>query len=220
MEGGLPVRRVAITKSTYPPDFDTLLARPKPRYNAGMVKIPHTLISSVFAITCGFACVSPIALSFADSAVEDSIREEDRLGARSDQYSRVFDKAVSALVKGDSASFCSMLSSTTVVQETRGPGAIDAVIQDAFIPFFVGFEELTDAISTAPTYDVSGKTGIAIARSFKTKSGETKPFVIYLINETREGKDVVAVGNLLINTTGEVLQKSTTKNSSSSAAAR
>jgi hypothetical protein len=185
-----------------------------------MVKIPHTLISSVLAITCGFACVSPITLSLADSAVEDSIREEDRLGARSDQYSRVFDKAVSALVKGDAATFRSMLSSTTVVQETRGPGAIDAVIQDAFIPFFAGFEELSDSISTAPTYDVSGKTGIAIARSFKTKLGEIKPFVIYLINETREGKELVVVGNLLINTTREVLQKSATKNSSSSAAAQ
>jgi hypothetical protein len=185
-----------------------------------MIKITHTLISSVVAITCGVAWVTPITPSIADPAVEDSIREEDRLGARSDQYSRVFDKAVSALVNGDAATFRSMLSSTTVVQETRGPGAIDAVIQDAFIPFFVGFEELTDSISTAPTYDVSGKAGIAIARSFKTKSGEIKPFVIYLINESQKGKEVVVVGNLLINTTGEVLQKSTTKNSSSSTAAQ
>lgn len=159
----------------------------------------------------------------ADTAVEDSIREEDRLGARSDQHSRVFDKAISALVRGDAATFRSMLSSTTVLQETRGPGAVDAIIQGAFIPFFAEFEELTDAISTAPTYDVRGNTGIAIARSFKTKQGEVKPFVIYLISETRDGKEVVLVGNLLINTTSEVLQRQKTKvgsTSSSSAAAQ
>ncbi len=178
-------------------------------------RIAHTLISSVLAVVFCFAWNIPTS---ADSAVEDSIREEDRLGARSDQYSRVFDKAISALVRGDAAAFRAMLSSTTVVQETRGPGAIDAVIQQAFIPFFAEFEELTEAISTAPTYDVRGNSGIAIARSFRTKSGDTKPFVIYLINEAHKTKEAVVVGNLLVNTTAEVLQKSQTKNSSSAAA--
>jgi hypothetical protein len=154
--------------------------------------------------------------AYADPISEDSIREEDRLGARSDQYSRVFDKAVSALVNGDAATFRSTLSSTTVLQETRGPGAIDAVIQGVFIPFFAGFDELTDAISTAPSYDARGNTGIAIARSFRTKSGEIKPFVIYLVNELRDGKSAVVVGNLLINKTREVLQRPETKSAASS----
>jgi len=140
-----------------------------------------------------------------DPATSDAISEEDRLGARSDRHSRAFDKAISALVAGDAATFRAMLSSTTVLQETRGPGALDAVIQNAFIPFFDDFSALTEEISTAPTYDVSGSAGIAIARSFKTKSGETKPFVIYLITEK---DDRVVVGNLLINTTKEVLQRS------------
>jgi hypothetical protein len=197
----------------------TLLSRTEARYNRLMNKGARVFLFSLLALTYGVALLAPVTPSAADSAVEDSIREEDRLGARSDQHSRVFDKAVSALVHADAATFRSMLSSTTVLQETRGPGAIDAVIQGAFIPFFAGFEELTDTISTAPTYDVRGNSGIAIARSFKTKSGEVKPFVIYLINEIREGKDVVVVGNLLINTTGDVLQKATAKRSSSSSVA-
>lgn len=156
------------------------------------------------------------ANAYADSTSDDTIREEDRLGARSDQYSRVFDKAVSALIKADAATFRSILSSTTVLQESRGPGAIDAVIQGLFIPFFAEFDELTDSISTAPSYDARGNTGIAIARSFRTKSGEIKPFVIYLVNEMRDGKAVVVVGNLLINKTRDVLQRPGTKSAASS----
>jgi hypothetical protein len=156
------------------------------------------------------------ANAYADSTSDDTIREEDRLGARSDQYSRVFDKAVSALIKADAATFRSILSSTTVLQESRGPGAIDAVIQGVFIPFFAEFDELTDSISTAPSYDARGNTGIAIARSFRTKSGEIKPFVIYLVNEMRDGKAVVVVGNLLINKTRDVLQRPGTKSAASS----
>jgi hypothetical protein len=182
----------------------------------------RTLLAALSPLCCaivlGVGSLSPLSVR-ADTAVEDSIREEDRLGARSDQYSRVFDKAISALVKGDSATFRAILSSTTVLQETRGPGALDAIIQNAFIPFFAEFEELTETISTAPTYDVSGNTGIAIARSFKTKQGEVKPFVIYLISETKDGKEVVSVGNLLINTTADVLQRPKTKGATSSSAA-
>lgn len=179
-----------------------------------LVALPCIYCSAVLCLVA----LMPITVH-ADTAVEDSIREEDRLGARSDQHSRVFDKAISALVKGDAATFRSILSSTTVLQETRGPGAVDAIIQGVFIPFFSEFEELTDVISTAPTYDVRGNTGIAIARSFKTKQGEIKPFVIYLISEVRDGKETIVVGNLLVNTTSEVLQRSKATGAASSSAA-
>jgi hypothetical protein len=130
------------------------------------------------------------------------INEADRLGARSDRYSRIFDRALKALISGDSATFRSLLSSTTVLEESRGPGAIDAVISGVFIPFFEGFSALTEEISTAPTYDASGATGIAIGRSFKTVSGEEKRFVIYLIDDKRRVEQGgVVVGNLLINKT-------------------
>ncbi|MFN4896673.1 MAG: hypothetical protein ACK5GN_00335 [Pseudomonadota bacterium] len=166
----------------------------------------NLLITFICALVTGPMVLVPI-VALATPQEEDSIREEDRLGARSDPYSRVFDRAISALVKGDAATFRSLLSSSTVLAETRGPGAIDAIIQNAFIPFFSDFAELTESISTAPTYNSRGNTGIGIARSFKTKSGTVKPFVIYLINETQEGKQVVVVGNLLINNTGQVLQR-------------
>jgi hypothetical protein len=159
-------------------------------------------------VTLGAALtfVDPVLGCFGIAAAQttdpDTVREEDRLGARSDQYSRVFDQAVSALVAGDAAKFRSLLSSTTVLSETRGPGAVDVIIQDKFIPFFSDFDQLTDSIATMPTFDSRGETGIAIARSFITKSGSKKSFVIYLIGEKKP-----VVGNLLLNTTEEYLLK-------------
>ena len=48
---------------------------------------------------------------------------------------------------------------------------------------------------------------IPMARSFKTKSGEKKNFVIYLITEGVENdKPRIRVGNLLLNASKEVFQ--------------
>jgi hypothetical protein len=113
----------------------------------------------------------------------------------------MFDTAISALVHSDAATFRSILSSTTALNESRGPGAIDAVIQTRYIPFFEDFVELTESITTVPSYDAAGNQGLAMARSFTTTGGERKSFVIYLTKE----KGRVVVGNLLLSVTGETL---------------
>lgn len=138
----------------------------------------------------------------ADSRMYAVISEEDRLGARSDEYSRVFDQAVSALVDGNSALFRTLLTTATISSETRGPGAIDHIIKDRFIPFFKDFDALTEKIATAPAYDPQGHTGLALARSFRTTDGEVKSFVIYLIEEQKE----IKIGNLLLNATENVFE--------------
>jgi len=161
------------------------------------------LLSVALLVSFGMSTIS-----LADSSARDRIREEDRLGARSDEYSRTFDTAVSALVHSDAATFRSILSNTTTLNESRGPGAIDAVIQTRYIPFFEDFAELTDSITTMASYDAAGNQGLAMARSFTTTGGEQKSFVIYLVKE----KNRVAVGNLLLNVTGEsLLQQKTSK---------
>ena len=165
---------------------------------------------------CAFSLVSLVKDSQADSNTQGIIREEDRLGARSDEYSRAFERAISALVRGDVETFRALLSSTTVLNETRGPGAIDAVIKTRFIPFFADFSELTDAIVTVPSYDAAGNSGVAMARSFTTSDGEKKSFVIYLVTERQPApgsakaaqKNQVMVGNLLLNASAEELLKS------------
>ena len=165
------------------------------RARAGLV--PFILVWAIALFNVGSSKVE------AQSPAHDTIREEDRMGARSDEYSRVFDRAISALVKADAAAFRALLSSATVLSETRGPGAIDVVIQDKFIPFFSDFDELSEAIATMPTFDSRGNSGIAIARSFITKGGAKKSFVIYIVAE----KEKPVVGNLLLNATEEILLK-------------
>jgi hypothetical protein len=159
--------------------------------------------SSVVMVVVLLGLLAKPAPLLADYPARDKIREEDRLGARSDEYSRAFDTAISALVHADAATFRSILSSTTTLNETRGPGAIDAVIQTRYIPFFGDFAELTDSITTVPTYDAAGHQGLAMARSFSTTGGEQRSFVIYLVKE----KNRVLIGNLLLNVTGEDLLK-------------
>lgn len=127
---------------------------------------------------------------------KDSLREEDRVGARSDEYSRVFDRAVTCLIQKDSGCFRGLLSQFTISQETRGPGAVDLIIQDRYIPYFSDFERLTDRVATVPSFDGAGNTGFAICRSFLTADKKEKFFVLYVIKE----KETYRVGNLLLDT--------------------
>lgn len=164
--------------------------------------LPRTILAVLVTVwSVGFVVPSDCAC---EPNKSNAVSEEDRLGARSDRYSRVFDQAISALVEGDAARFRALLSSTTVLNESRGPGAIDAIISDRFIPFFEGFVELTNSVTTLPTYDAAGNSGLAIARSFTTEGGERKSFVIYIISE----KDRMVVGNLLLNMTDKQLLES------------
>jgi hypothetical protein len=173
------------------------------------------------ACVCGVFVASIWGLTdsvMADSQVADRISEEERLGARSDQYSRTFNKAISALVNDDAATFRALLSASTVLSESRGPGAIDVIIRDRFIPFFSDFSSLTQSITTLPTYSAAGESGIAFARSFKTTEGQIKYFVIYLITEGKDKR--VVVGNLLLNATEKDLLATKGTNPKSAAKAK
>lgn len=130
---------------------------------------------------------------------EGPVKEEERLDARSDEYSKVFDRALNCLIKKDSGCFRALLSPVTISQETRGPGAIDMIIEDRFIPYFGDFAKLTDRVGAVPSYDAVGNSGLAMCRSFMTTDGREKFFVLYVNLE--QGKYVV--GNLLLDTTLE-----------------
>ena len=164
------------------------------------------LRSSIFVSLCWAIMIFRITLPYpgmADSRMYAVISEEDRLGARSDEYSRVFDQGISALVDGNAAAFRTLLTSATISSETRGPAAIDHIIKDRFIPFFRDFDSLTEKIATAPAYDHQGHTGLALARSFRTTNGEIRSFVIYLMEERKE----IKIGNILLNATESVFEK-------------
>jgi hypothetical protein len=153
----------------------------------------------------------PLALAFMNSfvgvaeaesqqAVQPEKIEDDELKVgRADQYSVVVDRAVGCLVGGDAACFRAMLSEQTVQSESRQKGAVDAIISGRFIPFFKDFARLTDTVSTLATHDQANYPGLAIFRTFETRSGQEKPFVIYVINQ----RGNFVVGNLLLNVTLE-----------------
>jgi hypothetical protein len=131
-----------------------------------------------------------------DPVAAGPIQEGERLDARSDEYSRVFDRALNCLIEKNEGCFRALLSSFTVTQETRGPGAIDAIIRDRFIPYFSDFSKLSDRVATVPSYNAAGNSGLAFCRSFITTSGSEKFFVLYVNMES--GRYVV--GNLLLDT--------------------
>jgi len=149
------------------------------------------LAALVVTTSSGYCDEQPAA-----EPTKESLREEDRVGARSDEYSRVFDRAVTCLIQKDSGCFRGLLSQFTVSQETRGPGAVDLIIQDRYIPYFSDFERLSDRVATVPSFDGAGNTGFAICRSFLTADKREKFFVVYVVKE----RENYRVGNLLLDT--------------------
>ncbi len=131
----------------------------------------------------------------ADPPIPDNKAAE--IGAKSDQYSEVVDRAIAALVDGDGKTFRAYLSPGTIKREQRGPDAITTIINERFIPFFKDFQKFSATVNTIATRDIDGNKGLALARSFYTKGGTEKFFVIYVLDE----HGTLTIGNLLLNTT-------------------
>jgi hypothetical protein len=166
----------------------------------GVTRVPALVRSVCVVVSAGFVALgsvfAPLTAEADDAVVAGPVKEGERLDARSDEYSRVFDRAVNCLIEKNAGCFRALLSSFTVTQETRGPGAVDAIIQDRFIPYFSDFSKLSDRVATVPSYDAAGNSGLAICRSFITNDGREKFFVLYVNLEN--GRYVV--GNLLLDT--------------------
>jgi len=155
--------------------------------------VVRAMVFVVIAVTW----LGPLERVYADDpAVAGPVKEGERLDARSDEYSKVFDRAINCLIEKNAGCFRALLSSFTVTQETRGPGAIDAIIRDRFVPYFSDFSKLSDRVATVPSYDAAGNSGLAFCRSFITTGGTEKFFVLYVNVES--GRYVV--GNLLLDT--------------------
>lgn len=111
------------------------------------------------------------------------------------EYGAFADKAVDALVKGDAQAFKAMLSPGTIRMEQRGPGAIDLIIQERFIPFFQGYVRPHLVDQPFPTFRrIDNTFGVGFARSFFLKDGSERFYVIFVLKE----KGALTVGNLLL----------------------
>ena len=85
------------------------------------MRLSRLLPATVTLAACFGLFMLPSTGWSTDPTASDAIREEDRLGARSDRYSRVFDKAISALVAGDAATKAEIALSNTAVAVRAGP---------------------------------------------------------------------------------------------------
>lgn len=112
------------------------------------------------------------------------------------EYGAFADKAVEALVKGDAQAFKAMLSPGTIRMEQRGPGAIDLIIEERFIPFFQGYVRPHLVDQPFPTFRrIDNTVGVGFARSFFLKDGSERFYVIFVLKEN----GALTVGNLLLN---------------------
>lgn len=150
-----------------------------------------SIFSFIMVLLVGIASTVP---SYAAPPPDEKAAE---IGAKSDRYSQVVDRAIDALIQGDANTFRAFLSPGTIKREQRGSGAVDTIINDRFIPFFKDFKKFSANVNTIATRDIDGNRGLALARSFYTQSGSERFFVIYVLDE----KGTLTIGNLLLDTT-------------------
>lgn len=146
------------------------------------------------ASLCAFAvALSGSLQSFADFGADSGKAEVPPSMAT--EYGAVADKAVEALIRGDAKAFKAMLSPGTIRMEQRGPGAIDLIINERFIPFFQDYVKAHLVDQPFPTYRrIDSMKGVGFARSFFVKDGSERFYVIFVLKE--DGK--LTIGNLLL----------------------
>ena len=139
--------------------------------------------------------ITALFLLIASSALAQGgpSREELEMAARSPEYRAVAEQFVTAAAARDSAKLEKMLSPTLAAR--TGKEAIQKVMNGQVIPFFADHKEIGRSATTTNTTDANGNTGFAFYMYAVPKSGQQKPFVIYVLEEN--GQKVV--GNILVN---------------------
>lgn len=143
--------------------------------------------STTFIITTLFLLAASIA------GAQGPSREELDMAARSPEYRSVAEQFVAAAAAKDSANLEKMLSPALAAR--TGKEAIQKVMNEQVIPFFADHKEIGRSVTTTNTTDASGNRGFAFYMYSVPKSGQQKPFVIYVLEEN--GRKVV--GNILVN---------------------
>lgn len=111
------------------------------------------------------------------------------MAAQEGPFLRVAEEFVAAAAAGDRAKTARMIS--PAIAAKTGPDGVERFLTGEVLPFFVPFKEVAGSVSITRTADV---TGFAFYMYMVSKSGEFRPFVIYVIEES--GAKVVA--NVLV----------------------
>jgi hypothetical protein len=155
---------------------------------------PHRLGLLALAI---IAAASPLAAqpkpqtSRPSSAGAPSV-DELEMPARSASFRRVADEFVAAAAAGEAAKAHGMISPN--LAERAGAEVVQQNLSGQVLPFFAQLREIGRSVTITQTTDAFGSTGFAFYMYLVPKSGEPRPFVIYIVEE--KGKSVVA--NILV----------------------
>lgn len=111
------------------------------------------------------------------------------MAGQQDAYRSVAEEFVAAAARGDKAKTSRMLSPATASKV--GVEAVERFLAGEVLPFFAPFQEFARSVSITRTADAPG---FAFYMYMVEKTGEMRPFVIYVIEEG--GTKVVA--NVLV----------------------
>lgn len=111
------------------------------------------------------------------------------MAGQQDAYRSVAEEFVAAAARGDKMKTSRMLSPATAAK--AGADGVDRFLAGEVLPFFAPFQEFARSVSVTRTADAPG---FAFYMYMVEKTGEMRPFVIYVIEEG--GARVVA--NVLV----------------------
>jgi len=112
-------------------------------------------------------------------------------------YIAFADQILAAVTTDQSGALRASLSPSTL--SAWSAEDVDLFVDKIVMPFFADYAAPVDEQWIAPTTHPAGFAGFAFYRSFTTKDGRTKSYVLYVLEE--DGRMVV--GNLLVGKTFE-----------------
>lgn len=115
------------------------------------------------------------------------------LASKSLAYRAVAERFVAAAAARDADALEKMLSPALAAR--AGKAGLQKVLAGQLFPFFADHMEIGRRVTTAETTDSDGKPGFDYYMYSVTKSGQPKPFVIYMVEEN--GAKVIV--NILVN---------------------
>ena len=115
------------------------------------------------------------------------------MAARSPEYRAIAEQFVMAAAARDSVRLEKMLS--PAVTARTGKEGVQKFLTGQVVPFFADHKEIGRSVTTTNTSDASGNAGFAYYMYSVPKSGQPKPFVIYVLEEN--GQKII--GNILVN---------------------
>ena len=108
-------------------------------------------------------------------------------------YRLVAERFVAAAAARDVEALETVLSPT--ISARAGKEGVKKVLNEQILPFFADHKEIGRSVSTTGTIAATGNRSYTFYMYSITKSGQKKPFVIYVADE--KGQKVVA--NILVN---------------------